>query len=132
MQLHCGDIRTFPLSNASVVILHYTLQFIPQEDRNRLLKNIYDALLPNGVLLLSEKIRFPEAEQEQKIRMWHHDYKAAEGYTALEIEQKSRDIQQSMATDTLDILQQRLSDTGFSNVNMWMRCYGFSSFVVQK
>jgi tRNA (cmo5U34)-methyltransferase len=132
VQLHCGDIRTFPLHNASVVILHYTLQFIPQEDRNNVLKRIYDALLPNGVLLLSEKIRFSDEELEQNIRRWHHDYKAAEGYSPLEIEQKARDIRTSMKTDTLDSLQKRLSDTGFTKVTLWMRCYGFSSFVVQK
>ena len=131
VDIHCADICDFPLENASVVILHYTLQFIPSEKRNALLSKIRRALLPNGVLLLSEKIRFDDEQMEHDIRTWHHDYKAAQGYTPLEIEQKARDIRYSMQTDTLDTLQQRIKESGFSKCTLWMRCYGFSSFVVQ-
>ena len=131
VDIHCANICDFPLENASVVILHYTLQFIPSEKRNALLSKIRQALLPNGVLLLSEKIRFDDAQMEHDIRTWHHDYKAAQGYTQLEIKQKARDIQYSMQTDTLETLQQRISQAGFTKSTLWMRCYGFSSFVVQ-
>ena len=132
IELHCADIRTYPLENASVVLMHYTLQFIPPSERDALLKNIYNALVPGGVLLVSEKIRFSESEQEDRIRSWHHDFKAAEGYSSLEIEQKARDISKSMQTDTLEQLRSRFYEAGFSTSTMWMRCYGFSSFVVEK
>ena len=131
VEIHCADICDFHMENASVVILHYTLQFIPIEKRTALLTKIREALLPNGVLLLSEKIRFDNEEMEQDIRTWHHDYKAAQGYTALEIKQKARDIQYSMQTDTLNTLQDRIMRAGYSKATLWMRCYGFSSFVVQ-
>ena len=131
VELHCEDICDITMHNASVVILHYTLQFIPTSKRNALLRTIRKALVPNGVLLLSEKIRFDQTDMEQDIRTWHHDYKAAEGYTALEIEQKARDIHHSMETDSLDTLKRRLVECGFSKSTLWMRCYGFSSFVVQ-
>lgn len=132
IDIHCADICETPLNNASVVILHYTLQFVSPEKRNALLQKIYDALVPRGILLLSEKIRFDETEMETDIRMWHHDFKAAEGYSALEIEQKARDIKHSMQTDTLNQLTERLETVGFSKPTIWMRCFGFVSFVVQK
>lgn len=131
VNIHCADICDFPMEKASVVILHYTLQFIPVQKRNALLVRIKNALLPDGVLLLSEKIRFDNMDMEHDIRMWHHDYKSAEGYSPLEIQQKSRDIQYSMQTDTRNTLQQRIAQAGFSKCTLWMRCYGFSSFVVQ-
>lgn len=131
LELHCADICNFSMHNASVVILHYTLQFIESEKRNNLLEKIRAALRPDGVLLLSEKIRFDDKALENDIRMWHHDYKAAEGYSSLEIEQKARDIQYSMQTDTMNTLKERLHNSGFTKCTLWMRCYGFSSFVVQ-
>ena len=132
VELYCADIQNFPLSNASVIILHYTLQFIPPAQRDRVLSAIQAALIPGGVLLIAEKIRFSEAHFEDRIRTWHHDFKAAQGYSPLEIEQKARDISKSMQTDTLEQLESRFQRAGFSKYTMWMRCYGFSAFVVEK
>lgn len=131
VHIHCANICDFPLENASVVILHYTLQFVPVEKRTALLAKIRSALAPDGVLLLSEKIRFDDGSMEHDIRTWHHDYKAAQGYSPLEIEQKARDIQYSMQTDTWNTLHQRIEEAGYAKCTLWMRCYGFSSFVVQ-
>ena len=131
VQVHHRDILEFPIQNASVVILHYTLQFIPPHKRTTLLSRIRSALNEDGVLLISEKIRFDHKEHENEIRTWHHDYKAAQGYSTLEIKQKARDIQYSMQTDTLNTLQDRIMRAGYSKCTLWMRCYGFSSFVVQ-
>ncbi|MEC7987599.1 MAG: carboxy-S-adenosyl-L-methionine synthase CmoA [Myxococcota bacterium] len=132
VHLSHGDIRTFPLENASVVILNYVLQFIPPPQRDALLSKIYHALLPGGVLLLSEKLRFGDEQTEQKLRTWHHDFKAASGYSPIEIEQKARDIRQVMQTDTQEELQHRVQQAGYTAQTVWMQCYNFVSFVVEK
>ena len=49
------DIRNVVVTDASVVVLYYTLQFVPPEERILILRSIYDGLLPGGVLLMSEK-----------------------------------------------------------------------------
>ena len=36
--------------------MNFTLQFIPLGERKQLIKEIYEALLPGGVLILSEKV----------------------------------------------------------------------------
>ncbi len=130
--VHHADIKEHPLENASVVVLNYVLQFIPPSDRDQLLTKIYRALRPGGVLLLSEKVRFDDPAQEARIRAWHHDFKAAAGYTSLEIEQKARAIRQVMQTDSLPQLQDRLRCAGFSHQSVWMQCYSFISLVVEK
>ena len=53
--LEWGDIRQTNIDQASVVVLNFTLQFIAPEHRDTMVTNIYDGLLPNGVLLLCEK-----------------------------------------------------------------------------
>ena len=130
VHVHHHDILDFPLQNASVVILHYTLQFIPPQKRTALLSRIRSALKPDGVLLISEKIRFDDKQEEQAIRGWHHDFKAIQGYSPLEIEQKSRDIKQVMQIDTQKQLEQRFDHAQFSHFRSWMRCYNFSSYIV--
>ena len=132
VQLHHANIQDFPLKNASVVILNYVLQFIPPPQRDALLQKIWRSLVPGGVLLLSEKLRFDDSDKEQKMRTWHHDFKAASGYTPLEIKQKARDIKSVMQTDSLSQLNTRIQQAGYQEHSIWMQCYNFFSFVIEK
>ena len=52
------DILSTKISNASVVIMNFSLQFIALDSRKKLLKKIYDGLVPGGIFILSEKIIF--------------------------------------------------------------------------
>ncbi|MGL4896383.1 MAG: carboxy-S-adenosyl-L-methionine synthase CmoA, partial [Shewanella sp.] len=61
VDLICGDIRDIKIHNASLVVLNFTLQFLPPEDRDALIANIYQGLNPGGMLVLSEKICFEDA-----------------------------------------------------------------------
>ncbi|MCW8888677.1 MAG: carboxy-S-adenosyl-L-methionine synthase CmoA, partial [Gammaproteobacteria bacterium] len=58
VDLRCADIRDIEINNASVVVLNFTLQFIPLEQRAALIQRIYQGMLPGGVLILSEKVAF--------------------------------------------------------------------------
>ena len=58
LQLFCEDIENAEINDASVVVVNFTLQFLAPDARLALLKKIYDGLLPNGVLVLSEKLVF--------------------------------------------------------------------------
>src|SRR5690606_24769460 len=60
----CEDVRTTVLENASVVVLNFTLQFVPLENRDALIQRIADALSSGDILVLSEKIRFPYDEED--------------------------------------------------------------------
>ena len=84
----CGDIRDIEIKQASVVVLNFTLQFIPIEDRGRLLAAIYQGLLPGGILILSEKLAFEDARQQALQADMHHLFKKAQGFSELEVSQK--------------------------------------------
>ena len=56
IQLLQEDVNMSDISNASVVIMNYTLQFIPLEERLRLMQRIYRGLRPGGILVISEKV----------------------------------------------------------------------------
>ena len=72
VDLQCMDIREVNIVNASVVVLNFTLQFIPLQDRLNFLHNIHQGLLPGGILVLSEKLQFAEPRKQQLQTDMHH------------------------------------------------------------
>lgn len=131
-EVHHADICQFPISNASMVVMHFTLQFIPIERRLDLLKRIYDGLKPGGVLVLSEKLLGKDEKTELRLRRWHHDFKRSQGYSDLEIQQKSDAIANVMPLDSPKIQKTRLQEAGFSTLTTWLKCFNFSSLIAEK
>ena len=126
------DVRTTDLSNAGCVSLHLTLQFLAPEDRGDLICRIAEALHPEGVLFLTEKVRFSSTELDDLVREMHHDFKHAQGYTWTEIAQKAASIRNVMRVDTLQAHQRRLEDAGFKKVTVWHRHFNFLSIMAEK
>lgn len=130
--LQCADIREVAIDNASVVVLNFTLQFLPLADRLALIKRIYQGLRPGGILVLSEKIAGADAAQDQALTTLHHAFKRANGYTDLEISQKRTALEKVMIPETLATHQERLSAAGFSRADVWFQCFNFVSLVARR
>jgi len=67
----CEDIEKTEITKASVVIVNFTLQFLTPKSRLALLKKIYQGLLPNGILVLSEKLVYEDELENQNLIEWH-------------------------------------------------------------
>ncbi|MDE3273558.1 carboxy-S-adenosyl-L-methionine synthase CmoA [Pseudoalteromonas sp. G4] len=127
-----ADINDIEISNASVVALNFTLQFIPQPQRFALLEKIYQGLNPGGVLLLSEKIKGENSLVDDLLIDLHHDFKRANGYSELEISQKRSAIENVMRPETLNAHFERLSEIGFQHTQVWYQCFNFCSMIAIK
>lgn len=123
------DICNINIENASVVILNFTLQFLTPEKRLSLLTNIYQGLLPGGVLLLSEKFIFDEPKSHQLIVDLHLDFKRSQGYSELEISQKRSSLDNVLISDTVEKHYQRLQKAGFKHNNLWYQYFNFGSIL---
>jgi tRNA (cmo5U34)-methyltransferase len=132
IDVRLGDIVNCEISNASVVVLNYSLQFLAPNQRLSLLGKIYQALLPNGVLLLAEKIVMETEEENQQMRALHHEWKHLQGYSWEEINRKSDAISEVMLVDSLTTHRKRLQSVGFSTVLLWNQQYNFVGLVAQK
>lgn len=132
VQLICGDIRDIAIEDASLVVLNFTLQFLPPEDRDTLIQKIYAGLRPGGALVLSEKIRFGDEVIQQVLDEHHLDFKRANGYSELEISQKRSALENVMKPDQLDNHYNRLSQAGFAHYGVWFQCFNFTSMVAIK
>lgn len=128
----CADIRDIDISNASVVVLNFTLQFVPIADRADFLKKIYQGLLPGGILILSEKLRFEDSQQEALQTELHHAFKTSQGYSDLEISQKRSALEKVLLAETFFTHRQRLKTAGFSSTELWFQCFNFASMIALK
>ena len=128
----CADIQDVTIQNASVVVLNFTLQFIQPAARLALLQDIYNGMRPGGVLLLSEKIVFADATEQQRMEALHIAFKKANGYSDLEISQKRSALENVLIPDTLEQHHERLHAAGFSSVDVWFRCMNFISLLAIK
>jgi len=132
INLTCEDIRDTKLNNASLVCLNLTLQFINLEDRPALLRKIYQALEPNGALFLFEKICFTDPVEDQLMQSIYYQFKAANGYSELEISQKRTALENTLFPETAAQHEQRLTDIGFKNVSQVFQCVNFACWIATK
>ena len=128
----CSDIFSVEINNASMVVLNFTLQFVPPELRSTLIQRIHDGLVPGGLLLLSEKLAFEDPVIDRLQITMHHSFKRANGYSELEISQKRNALENVMVPESLGVHRERLSRAGFSSAELWFQCFNFASLVAIK
>lgn len=127
-----GDLLTIRWQPASLAVLNFTLQFIALEQRLPILQRISDALAPAGALILSEKIRHPHATSDRLLIDLHEQFKAANGYSELEISQKRNALERVLLPETVDVHLERLHAAGFATATVWFQCFNFVSIVATK
>ncbi len=128
----CEDIRHTDVTGANVVLMNYILQFIEPAARGQLLTKLCRDMAPNGLLILSEKIRF-ESEPDQAFNdTTHLAYKKANGYSELEISQKRTALENIMIVDSEAEHRERLTEAGFRRIDCWFRCLNWVSFLAYR
>ncbi|MDC1435868.1 carboxy-S-adenosyl-L-methionine synthase CmoA [Gammaproteobacteria bacterium] len=132
VELRCEDIQNTELSNASVVVLNFTLQFIAPEQRDKIIKKIYDALVPGGILIISEKIMFSDTEKNALYIELYHQFKKANGYSDLEISRKRSALENILIPETIEQHNARVKAAGFSLFEPWFQCFNFASIFAVK
>lgn len=132
IQTQLDDIQNIKVENASFVLLNLTLQFVPLEQRQRVIEGIYRGLNKHGACLLTEKIVAEDPESEQLLQELHENFKSANNYSQLEISQKRKALENVLLRENLAQHQQRFYDAGFSLVTSWFQCMNFVSIIAVK
>ncbi|MBA3581059.1 MAG: carboxy-S-adenosyl-L-methionine synthase CmoA [Gammaproteobacteria bacterium] len=127
-----ADILEIEFLPSRLMVLNFTLQFVALEKRSLLLERIASALLPGGLLVLSEKIHFSDSAEQHLLIDLHHDYKRAHGYSDLEISQKRSSLENVLIPETLQTHQLRLQQAGFVSSYCWYQQYNFVSLLAFK
>ena len=128
----CEDMTKVDFSNAEVVILNYTLQFLALDKRLELLKKIHEGLRPGGIILVSEKLHSNHSTMQELITDLYYDFKKRNGYSELEISQKREALENVLITLTPKEQLNMLEDAGFKGSEMIFRWYNFSTYLGRK
>ncbi|MFB2837477.1 carboxy-S-adenosyl-L-methionine synthase CmoA [Floridanema evergladense] len=132
VQLICDSAENCSFENSSVVIINYTLQFLPLQVRQKLLKSIYQGLVPGGLLFLSEKVKSPYPLFQETITRHYEAFKAYNGYAQTEIERKKEALENVLVPLTETEQLQMLKDSGFQQVDSLIKLHNFLSLVALK
>lgn len=122
----------FDMSNASVIIMNYTLQFIPPARRGAMAKKIFKALNPEGCLILIEKIKGETEEMDELFVSGHHDFKRNKGYSKIEIAKKKEALDNILIPLKLSENIHLLEKSGFKNTEVFFKWLNFAGVVAVK
>jgi tRNA (cmo5U34)-methyltransferase len=125
--------RLPPLPICDVVILNWTLQFVRPIDREPLLKAIYAALKPGGIVLLSEKI----LDNDPVLNRLYIDHylqfkKSQSGYTDLENQRKREALENVLIPYRLDENYALLERAGFARSSTYFQWFNFACMIAVK
>ncbi|MGF1572978.1 MAG: carboxy-S-adenosyl-L-methionine synthase CmoA [Sumerlaeia bacterium] len=132
IRVECADACTVSVENASLIVLNYTLQFIPPEARLGLIHRLYQGLNPGGVLVVSEKLGFTDSAQGDSQRLLYEQFKRSMGYSDLEISQKRTALENVLIPDSEEAHNARFAQAGFARSMRWFQALQFTSFLAWK
>lgn len=124
--------ETMPVKHASVVTMILVLQFIRPHNRLQLVKNIYEGMNENGVLILVEKVLTEEKSFNREFIDYYYDFKRRNNYSELEISQKREALENVLipykSSENINLLR----EAGFGEVEIFFRWYNFSGIIAKK
>lgn len=132
VEISMADIRDVTISNASMAVMNYTLQFLDLDARSAMIRRIHEGLLPGGLLLLSEKVVDEDPRMESLLVDLHHEHKRRNAYSELEISRKRAALDNVLIPESIAAHRERLKAAGFAHVAVWLRYFNFVSIVAIK
>lgn len=116
----------------SVVVSLFTMQFINIEKRENLLRQIFQTLRKNGVLIIIEKILGNNAHFNEIMIDLYHDMKIRNGLSPEDNQKKSQSLRGIMAPISVDDNLAMLRRCRFSDVDIFFKWYNFVGIIVVK
>lgn len=124
-----SDLRDITVANASMVVLNYTLQFLPVAERLEVLQMICSGTNPGGILVLSEKVADDDATINDLLVDLHHSFKRRNAYSDLEISRKRAALENVLIPESIQTHRERLAAAGFSHSGVWSQHFNFVSLI---
>jgi tRNA (cmo5U34)-methyltransferase len=120
------------IRNASVVVLCLTLQFVRPINRERLLKNIFDGIVPGGALIVVEKILAEDSAFNRDFIKYYYDMKRRNLYSEMEIAQKREALENVLIPYKLSENITLMRNAGFTHCELFFKWYNFAGFIAKK
>ena len=122
------DVRSFEFSDASIVLMNYTLQFIDAQSRPEVLKRICNSLKPDGMMIVSEKVVHQQPKMDDALVSLYFEFKLRQGYSELEISRKRDALENVLVPLTVDQNMKMFREAGFARVEVMLKWFNFATF----
>lgn len=133
IDLRVGDLHQgLAMTDASVVTMLLTLQFVRPLYRERVIKQIYSGLNDQGCLLLIEKLTSEDTMFNRLFIDHYYDFKRRNGYSEIEISKKREALENVLIPYRLEENVQLLKETGFRQIEVFFRWYNFCGIIAVK
>ena len=123
------DITTADLAGADIILCNYTLQFIRPLLRQEFVKRLYQALPPDGMIVVSEKVISHHGRLNRTFIELYHGFKRRQGYSELEIAAKREALENVLipfsVQENIDLLQ----SSGFREVETFFHWVNFAALI---
>jgi tRNA (cmo5U34)-methyltransferase len=117
---------------ASLVLSVLTLQFVPMEYRQQVLRSAYDALAPGGAMILVEKVLGSSASIDTQFVSHYLDNKVRNGYTEEEVDRKRLSLEGVLVPMTAPWNEEMLRNAGFAEIDCFWRWLNFAGWLALK
>ena len=124
--------REFPPVKASLVLSVLTLQFVPIEYRQGLVRRAFRSLVEGGALIIVEKVLGATAEIDEVLRELHWNLKRENGYSQDHIDRKRLALEGVLVPVTAAWNEDLLRQAGFVAVDCFWRWSNFAAWVAIK
>lgn len=124
-----ADICQFEFSDASIVLMIYTLQFVDVQIRPQILRRIRDSIRPDGFLLVSEKVAHADPVVDEALIELYFEFKRRQGYSELEISRKRDALENVLVPLTIQENTDLLTAAGFARIELLLKWFNFATFV---
>jgi tRNA (cmo5U34)-methyltransferase len=126
------DLSNLAIENASVITMCFTLQFIRPLKRDNLIKKIYNSLVEDSVLVVTEKILTNTTHMNRFFIDFYYDFKKRNGYTENEIMRKRESLENVLIPYRIDENIDLFRRNGFEIVETFFQWYNFAGFLCVK
>jgi tRNA (cmo5U34)-methyltransferase len=123
------DLKQVALENASLIVSHYTLQFIKPEDRLPILEKMYASLLPGSCFIFSEKVKHEPPLLDDLLNHEYYEFKKGNGYSEVENIRKRQALENVLVPLTLDENISLLARAQFRNIEILHKELCFTTLI---
>lgn len=122
------DAVTFS-TPCNVALSIFVCQFLDRKNRMKFMKNVFESLDDDGVLIIAEK---SSPDSGGIFPLAHYDTKLANGFSAGDILKKERELRGHMITYSAGDIEKQIIDSGFTVVTQFWQALQFRAWLCTK
>jgi tRNA (cmo5U34)-methyltransferase len=121
-----------PLERAGVVTMCWTLQFVRPLRRDDLVRWVYEHLVDDGALVVTDKVIAADSDVNRFFTDSYYAFKQSQGYSNTEIARKREALENVLIPYRLDENRELFERNGFEIVETFFQWFNFAGFLCVK